>query len=131
MMMTSRTQTISPSSKSKEYEEFLTLVINPVTENNTIKLQTMINDDPRLVHVRDENGWQIIHLAAAKGHLNYLKILVELGEADVNSRVGPRLDGGSVLWLVVSYTEFGADHPVFSYLKGVGAQLINPEPDDG
>jgi len=127
----SKTQIISLSSKSKEYVEFLHIVIDSATENNTSKLQTMINDDPRLVHVRDENGWQIIHLAAAKGQLNYVKILVELGEADINSRVGPTLNGGSVLWMVVSYAEFGADHPVFSYLKGMGAQLISPETNDG
>merc|ERR1712238_401436 len=114
----------------KEYVEFLHIVIDSATENNTSKLQTMINDDPRLVHVRDENGWQIIHLAAAKGQLNYVKILVELGEADINSMIGPTLNGGSVLWMVVSYAESGADHPVFSYLKGMGAQLISPETND-
>ena len=103
--------------------------------NDLTKLESIIKQNPHLVHERDGDGWQAIHIAALQGHVNCVKLLVEIGKADVNSRGGPFLtdenkkqvlSGGSLLWVAFSYGQLEDDHPVISYLKSVGAKMILP-----
>jgi len=104
-------------------------------QNDVTKLESMIKQNPHLVHKRDADGWQAIHIAALQGHINCVKLLVERGKADVNSRGGPfltdknkkkMLSGGSLLWVALSYGQLENDHPVISYLNSVGAKMVLP-----
>ena len=72
-----------------------------------------------MIHNKDSNGWMPIHEAARGGHLNVVQLLVEFG-ADVNERTNFG-DGSSVMELVLD--NHGHDHPLFSYLEDLGAEL--------
>lgn len=69
-----------------------------------------------MLHARDANGWQAIHEAAAAGHLEVLKYLVEKG-SDINAVTK---DGGTVLWWAKNTLDEGS--PVISYLEELGAK---------
>ena len=68
-----------------------------------------------MIHARDANGWQAIHEAAARGHLEVLKFLVDKG-ADVGAMTK---EGGTVLWWARESLESG--DPVISYLEEINA----------
>ena len=103
--------------------------------NDVAKIESMIKNNSHLVHARDSDGWQALHIAALQGNLNSVKMLVEIGEADINSLGGPLLEGennkqilsgGSVLWVSFHYGQLQSDHPVVSFLKSIGAKMILP-----
>lgn len=68
-----------------------------------------------MIHARDENDFQAVHEAAAGGHLDVLKYLLENG-ADLNAVTK---EGGNVLWWAKKVLD--KDHPVILYLISIGA----------
>ena len=68
-----------------------------------------------MLHARDANDWQAIHEAAAAGHLEVLKYLVEKG-SDINAMTK---DGGTVLWWAKNTLD--KESPVIAYLEDLGA----------
>lgn len=71
------------------------------------------------IHKKDSNGWQPIHEAARAGQLEAVKALVDNG-ANINE-ITNFGKGSSVLQLVLEL--HGANHPLFDYLEGLGAEL--------
>jgi hypothetical protein len=87
-------------------------------------IESIIRSNPELVHERDENGWESIHEAVRKGSLEVTEILLETTNyANMNSRVGAKGQGGSVLWIARQFN--GDHHQIISYLRELGA-LDNP-----
>jgi prolyl 4-hydroxylase len=78
-------------------------------------LRELAKKDKKLLHVKDENGWQPIHEAIRKGHLGAVKLLLDNG-ADKNAVAG---EIGTSLFLAREYLT--ADHPVVRHLESLGA----------
>jgi len=103
--------------------------------HNVTNLESIINNNSHLVHEWDDSQMRKSTKQNDTGSINCVKLLVEIGKADVNSRGGPFLtdenkkqvlSGGSLLWVAFSYGQLEDDHPVISYLKSVGAKMILP-----
>jgi hypothetical protein len=93
-------------------------------QSNDIKSLTAYLDkvDDAVSH-RDSNGWTPLVEAVRTGNVEMVKLLVERG-SEVNDRTGPNGEGGSVLWWTNELV--GMAHPVYEYLKEVGAREIEP-----
>lgn len=74
-----------------------------------------------LIHVEDENGWQVLHEAVRGGHLETVRYLVEMG-ADLGSKIN---GGGAALWVAREYLP--PDSEVVAYLVAVGAPESSEE----
>jgi len=101
---------------------------------STLLDATLQNDHQAMLHIfkrkpewvdrRDSNGWSALHEASRAGQVDTVKLLVEVGNADVNARTSPHSDGGSVLYHAISH--LGSEHPVVHYLREAGAKHIAP-----
>jgi len=81
---------------------------------NIDKLKQIASDNIDLLFSADENGWQPIHEAAAGGHPEVIKMLIEYG-ADINAKTN---DGDTPLYWAT--TDFGDEHPAVSMLMENG-----------
>lgn len=92
-------------------------------QGDTDLLLDIAEDSADDLHATDANGWKPIHEAARGGHREAIELLLEHG-ADINDRTNFG-EGHTPLRLVVS--EHGADHPLVSFLRGLGALDVGPE----
>ena len=84
-------------------------------------LRDLLDDKHQeLIHVRDENDWQLIHEVVRGGDLDSVKLLIELG-ADTHAKIS---EGMAALGLARALLE--EDHPIIAYLVEIGA----PEDSD-
>lgn len=74
----------------------------------------------------DDNGWQPIHMAARKGHVDVIDFLLKNG-ADVDALTNEK--GGSYSPLKIALMYNGQDHPVVSFLEKNGGHVL-PGDDD-
>lgn len=86
-------------------------------------LAKIAKKDKELLHQPDENGWIPLHEAVRSGHVDVVKFLVEQG-SDINARTNGGKGGSAFWWARKSHDE---DHPMITYMKGVGAAEIEPE----
>ena len=86
-------------------------------------LQKLAKTSRKLLHRKDENGWQPIHEAARGGHEHVVKLLLEKHGADKNARTGHVSEGGSVLNVAREY--WPEDSAIVQYLLGVSAEDIS------
>ncbi len=73
------------------------------------------NQNPDILHAKDENEWQAIHEAARAGHLETLKFLIDKG-ADIGAVTS---NGGTALWW--ARRSLDEDHELIKYLIDIGA----------
>jgi ankyrin repeat protein len=86
-----------------------------------LKVQLVVNKE-RLFE-GDHNGWQPIHMAARKGHVDVIDFLLKNG-ADVDA-----LTNNEYSPLKIALTSLGQDHPVVSFLEKNGGHVL-PRDDD-
>lgn len=91
-------------------------------QGNLDDLKKHVENDKKLVHKVDSNGWTPLHEGARGGHLDVVKYLVENG-ADVNALT--KGTGATALWWAKH--EHGEDHPVIEFLESMGALESGPE----
>ena len=80
-------------------------------------LQYVAKMRPSILHEPDAMGWQLIHEAARRGHLDIMQYLVDNG-ADINAV--SRIRRGYAP-LSVAQNHLGDDHPVTKLLVSLGA----------
>ena len=112
-------------SKLKKFVDGMTALHMAASEGDLVSVTSLLksfdsgsvsgNANNDMLRARDANGWQAIHEAAARGHLEVLKFLVDKG-ADVGAMTK---EGGTVLWLARESLESG--DPVISYLEEINA----------
>lgn len=80
---------------------------------------------PHYAWEKDENGWQLMHEAAAGGHMEIMAMLLDEYNADINARAGLVNDGATPLFL--AYTR-GHDESseVVRFIKDRGGVNIAP-----
>mmetsp|Transcript_43931 Transcript_43931/g.51462 ORF Transcript_43931/g.51462 Transcript_43931/m.51462 type:complete len:212 (-) Transcript_43931:430-1065(-) len=86
-------------------------------------LKEIVADNPGIIQIRDENGWQPIHEAARSGLVSIVDFLVSKG-ADVNSRTNDG-KGATPLWWAKQ--TFSSNHQIVKRLLDFGAKEIPPE----
>jgi len=104
-------------------------ILTAARTNDIITLTSILRDKPEWVSIKDVNGWQALHEATRNSHIDAVEMLVEMGHADVNSRTGKDMNGGSALWWVTEAFSFPADSTIVTYLLTRGAQVIPPDTD--
>mmetsp|Transcript_15567 Transcript_15567/g.21269 ORF Transcript_15567/g.21269 Transcript_15567/m.21269 type:complete len:527 (-) Transcript_15567:272-1852(-) len=87
------------------------------------QLERVVEKKKELVTAKDENGWTPLHEGARAGSIEVVDYLLKKG-ADANERTNYGT-GASALWLAEN--EHGGDHPIVSFLKGIGALSLGPE----
>lgn len=87
------------------------------------ELQVFLNENEETVTRRDKNGWTALAEGARTGNAEIVRLLLDRG-SEMNARVGPNEEGGSILWL--ARETLGEDHEVVSLLKERGARIIEP-----
>jgi len=88
-----------------------------------LKRAQIENEKERVIHERDDYGWQLIHDAVLSGNEQVVEVLLENG-ADVNSRT---LGGRGATPLFLALKTFGEEHSIVRYLKSLGALNVAPE----
>lgn len=83
-------------------------------------LKDMAEENPKILHEIDQNGWMPIHEAARNGKTATLRYLIKNG-ADVNA---PTKDGATPLWWA---ERFEKNHASVKLLKKAGAISVAPE----
>jgi prolyl 4-hydroxylase len=74
-----------------------------------------------VIHKKDENGWTPLHEGARGAHKEVVELLVTKG-ANINEETN---SGETALWW--AEREHGADHPIISFMKSLGAIKLGPE----
>lgn len=111
----------NPSRASRTKEEIMASMtkeqryMHAAATGDSDTLHTMLHEDPKLIHYRDENNWEGLHEAIRAGQLEEVKYLVEQG-GDIGSKVR---GGGPALWL--ARKTLPDDHPIIEYLLSIGA----------
>ena len=82
------------------------------------RLQQIAKKDRRLLHKKDNNGWQPIHESIRFGDKDIVELLVKNG-AEKDARTGKVGQGSTPLNLALRF--HGEDHPVVEYLRSIGA----------
>ena len=92
---------------------------------DAILLERYLRPKPHYGRFPDENGWQPIHEAARAAHVDCVKVLLNVGDVDVNARTGKLSDGYTALWLAKN---LGLDdsHDLVRFLKSHGAVSLGP-----
>ena len=85
------------------------------------ELRPLVEYNPRLATLPDDNGWTPLHEAARGGHLHVVKYLLRNGAA-LNS---PSSTGGTPLYCAAQY--LGEDSEMYQFLKSLGAVHAGPE----
>ena len=85
------------------------------------ELRPLVEYNPRLATLPDDNGWTPFHEAARGGHLHVAKYLLKNGAA-LNS---PTSSGGTPLYYAAKY--LGEDSEMYQFLKSLGAVHAGPE----
>lgn len=93
-------------------------------EGNIAQLKEIAEKDIDKIHARDANGWEPFHEGARGGHVEVVKLLLDLG-ADKNRRTGKYENGGTALWW--AQKQHGDSHAVVEFLRSIGALSIGPE----
>ena len=93
--------------------------------NDVNRFEDILKGRPELSNVKDENGWTILHEAARFGNVDMATILVQIGNADVNSRTGENSDGGSPLYYAL-LDQRPMDHPIVEFLFSQDGMVIAP-----
>lgn len=112
---------------SKDEDVFATGSTNAHTaaaRGDIASLRQIAESEKSKLDAKDVNGWRPIHEAVRAGHKEVVELLVDHG-ADIDARTGILEDGSSALWLAIE--RYGENHPVAEYLRGLGAQSIEPE----
>ena len=94
-------------------------------KNDIATITDILSVKPELALLTDNNGWTVLHEAARSGKIEIVRLLVELGKADINARTRRDGQGASALFLV--HRDKSADHPVAQYLSSLGARVIAPD----
>jgi len=88
-------------------------------------LSSILHHRPEWVSYRDQNGWGALLEATRSESIEAIRMLVEIGNADVNSRTGEHMNGGSVLWWAEQLS-ISIDSATFTYLAERGAKVLAP-----
>ena len=95
----------------------------------TLDIETLrrpiIKANPKFAETQDENGFNTLHEAAAHGHADTVKYLVENAIVDVNARIGLDNDGPNALFLAKQFLD--KDHLVIQYLESHGAEALDED----
>jgi len=97
-------------------------ILSAARQNDITTLSRILHYKPQWANHRDENGWEALHEAVRSKSLDAIRLLVEEGGVNVNSRTGKHADGGSPLWW--AHEALPANHPVVVYLVKQGAHAI-------
>lgn len=91
-------------------------------------LAEFADERPNWLRIMDENGWLPIHEAAILGHMNCVDVILNaLGDIDfINVRVFG--SGGNALYWAKQ--ELGEDSPMVQHLVSLGAEELEPMPDE-
>jgi len=83
---------------------------------------------PNWLRIIDENGWLPLHEAAILGHIECVDVIMDaIGESDfINVRVYGT--GGSALFYAKQ--ELGEESPMIEHLISLGAEELEPIPDE-
>lgn len=111
----------TPSAAHVDTPEGHMAAINGDTE----RLAKIAEQNAKLLHHKDRNGWQPIHEAARAGHKEVIAFLLEKG-ADMNARTHFG-EGNTPLNIAIDH--LSEKHPVSQYLMSLGALDIGHEPD--
>jgi len=86
------------------------------------------DERPNWLRIMDENGWLPLHEAATLGHIDCVDVIVNaLNDEDfINVRVFG--SGGSALYFAKQ--ELGEDSPMVAHLVSLGAEELEPIPDE-
>ena len=106
--------------RKQEDARYQNLLQEAVQKENNDVLAAIMEEKPHLVHLQDHNGWNKLHEAVRVGNIDAVKLLVEKGNADVNSRIGKDHDGLSVMDIALEFLG-SEDHEVVRYLKNQGS----------
>ena len=88
--------------------------------NDVDALRQALQIKPEFVTHKDDNGWEPLHEAAFRGHLEALHLLLHEYNVDVNTRTQ---NGATALWWA---RKLPKDHPVVTTLKAAGGISIGP-----
>jgi len=103
-------------------------ILNAARKGDINTLSNILRHRPEWVGYRDQNGWEALHEAARSEHIEAVEMLIEVGNADVNSRTGEHMNGGSVLWWAEQFS-IPANSVTFRYLVERGAKVLAPTVD--
>ena len=87
------------------------------------RLAQIADEDAKMLHHKDRNGWQPIHEAARAGHIDAMDFLIEKG-ADINARTH---GGKGSTPLNVAINALSEEHPLAQKLISLGALDIGYE----
>jgi ankyrin repeat protein len=106
--------------EASRYEQ----ILNEAFEAGDHKtLKTVLEAQPHLQlgQKRDGNGWTLLHEAVRFGDLDMIRVLMEVGNSDVNARNGKDHNGDSVLDVAGIFIK-DENHQVANYLISKGAK---------
>jgi len=90
---------------------------------DVVALEDLAAENERSLHIRDQNGWQPLHEAVRKGHIDAVRLLVEHG-ADINAVTNG--DNG-VSPYNIALSNLTPNHPVVEFLESLDALNIGPD----
>lgn len=121
---TTTTNTASTTSSSTDNGVFATTAHTAASNGDFATLITLAATNPKLIQIRDMNGWTALHEAVRGGHLDIVKYLISVHKIDYNERTNGGVGGSPLYWAKKTW---GIDHPVTYYLISLGAVDIPPD----
>lgn len=96
--------------------------LSSLAELSTADLKKLLSSCQISAHIKDKNGWNILHEAAREGNVEVVRYMTWSG-IDVNRRTNGKM-GANALW--IARNSLGDRHAVVKFLESIGASELGP-----
>ena len=125
ILPTTTTTTSTSSTDNSNNGVYTTTTAHTAASNGDFAtLITLAATNPKVIQIRDKNGWTALHEAVRGGHIDIVKYLITVHKLDYNERTNGGVGGSPLYWAKKTW---GTDHPVTYYLVSLGAVDIPPD----